>query len=375
MRRMKTPLFAMLFLGLCGGWMASCSDDSERGCVPEETRLCAGVGRCQGVQSCLPDSSGWTECDCSSPPRTDGTGGTTGDTPLTAFVGRACTTDAQCGEGLTCFTSSGNDFLGGGAPNGYCTINCNEDAECSAVDRASQCVATIPGSPGLCLRTCRSFVQGPGQDTRAAALQENKCLGRIDLVCQSEAFLGLAEYESLRQQGWCTPQCGSNEDCPGRSCDLARGVCVDTPTAGLAIGERCAGDAECAGGLCVRLGVDEAFCSAPCVYGQPIGCGFGLNATTRGAGCILPQVRGFLSSEGAGDVGLCGELCGSDSECAQQARGWTCELSTDTETLFNRPGLCDAPTPADGGVDAGGGAGGNGGSGGPTSDASTGDAG
>jgi len=353
--------------------MASCSDDSDKGCDPEITRLCAGVGRCQGVQACLPDGSGWTECDCSGPPRMDGTGGTEGgEEALTAFVGRACTTDAQCGAGLTCFTSNGNDFLGGGAPNGYCTINCNEDAECSAIDRASQCVATVEGSPGLCLRTCRSLTQtATTTDTRAAALQENKCLGRIDLVCQSEAFLGLADYTSTRQPGWCYPQCGSDEDCPGRSCDLARGVCVDTPTTGLEIGARCESNAECAGRLCVSLGGGETFCSAPCVYGQPIGCGFGLNATRRGAGCILPQVQGFLGSEGAGDVGLCGELCGDNAECAQAARGWTCELSTDTQALFNRPGLCDAPTPSDAGADGGG----SGGSGGGTSDASTGDAG
>jgi hypothetical protein len=131
-------------------------------------------------------------------------------------------------------------------------------------------------------------------------------------------------------------------------------VCVDTVTEGLPIGAACAGDVECAGRLCVRLGLNESFCSAPCVYGQPIGCGFGLNASPRGAGCIIPQVRGFLSTEGAGDVGLCGELCSDSSECSQAASGWTCELSEDTETLFDRPGLCDAPTPPDGGLDGGG---------------------
>jgi hypothetical protein len=334
--------------------MASCSDDSDRVCTPEDTRLCAGVARCEGVQACLPDGSGWRECDCSGPPRMDGQGGSSNEEmPLTAFVGRACTQDAQCGAGLRCFTSTSNDFLGGGAPNGYCTTNCEEDAECSAIDRASACVVPVPGADGLCLRTCRSLPQVAGADTRAAALQENKCLGRVDLACNSVAFLNLEEFSSTRQPGWCYPQCGSDEDCPGRRCDLARGVCVDTVTEGLPVGARCSGDTECSGRLCVRLATDESFCSAPCVYGQPIGCGFGLNATPRGAGCILPQVRGFLSTEGAGDVGLCGELCAESSECAQAASGWTCELSEDTESLFDRPGLCDAPSPADAGVDGG----------------------
>jgi hypothetical protein len=255
---------------------------------------------------------------------------------------------------LRCFQSSANDFLGGGAPNGYCSINCTESAECTAIDRASDCVETVPGAPSLSLRTCRSLPQASLEDnTRAAAAAENKCLGRIDLACASEAYLGLAEFSSLRQPGWCFPQCGSDEDCPGRRCDLSRGVCVDTAPEGLPIGARCANNDECAGRLCVRLGADQSFCSAPCVYGQPIGCGFGLNAERRSAGCILPQVRGFLATEGAGDMGLCGELCADDSECEQAASGWVCELSEDAETLFDRPGLCDTPAPADGGVDGG----------------------
>lgn len=333
--------------------MASCSDDEDRACAPNDTRLCAGVGRCEGVEACLPDGSGWGECDCSGPPRQpDGEGGTSGEEmPVAAYVGRACTTDAQCGAGLRCFTSSGNDFLGGGAPNGYCSTTCEEDAQCTELDRSSECVQTVPGSPALCLRTCRSLPQLSLDDnTRAVALQENKCLGRADLVCASEAFLGLAEFLSTRQPGWCYPQCASDEDCPGRRCDLARGVCVDTPTPGLPIGARCEGNPDCAGGLCVSFGNGNTFCSAPCVFGQPVGCGFGFNASRRSAGCILPQVRGFLSTEGAGDVGLCGELCSEASECEQAASGWICELSEDAVELFDRPGICDVPPPPDGGV-------------------------
>jgi len=283
-------------------------------------------------------------------------GGAGNETETTSFVGRACTEDAQCGGGLTCFTSSSNNFLGGGAPNGYCTINCSEDAECSAIDRSSECVVSAAGVEGLCLRTCRSLPQMSLDDnTRAVALQENKCLGRRDLACNSEAFLGLADFSGLRQPGWCYPQCGSDDDCPGRRCDLARGVCVDTPTAGLPIGARCEGDAECSGRLCVRLGVDESFCSAPCVFGQSAGCGYGLGASPRGAGCFLPQVRGFLSTEGAGDVGLCAELCSADADCEQLSSGWTCEESGDIQSLLNTPGLCDAPTlVVDAGADGGG---------------------
>src|SRR5690606_64152 len=148
MRRTKTPLFAMLFLGLCGGWLASCSDDDDTVCAPNETRLCAGVGRCQGVEACAADGSGWGACDCSGAPRPDGMGGAGNDPATAALVGRACTEDAQCGEGLRCFTSDSNDFFGGGPPNGYCSINCEEDAQCTAIDRSSQCRVFGAGAGG-----------------------------------------------------------------------------------------------------------------------------------------------------------------------------------------------------------------------------------
>jgi hypothetical protein len=210
-------------------------------------------------------------------------------------------------------------------------------------------VVATEGAGGFCFRTCLSL------DPRSLA--ENKCLGRRDVVCQSEAYLGLAMVSGLRQDGWCFPQCGSDEDCPGRRCDLARGLCVDEAalTPGKQIGERCEGNVECAGRVCIGLGSGESFCSAPCVFGQPTGCGFGLTASPRGAACIAPRIQSFLVSEGLGDVGFCAELCGEDSECEQAtSRGWTCEESADVQTLFNRPGLCDGPEPGDGGVDGGG---------------------
>jgi hypothetical protein len=345
MRRTKSPLLAAILLGLCGGWMASCSDDESRECTPQETRVCAGVGRCVGVQACLPDGSGWNDCDCSGPPR-EGAGGTTGAEAPTPIVGRACTQSAECGEGLTCYTSTSNEFLGGGPSGGYCSASCSADADCAGVDRQSQCVITQQGAAGLCLRTCLS------QDPTNAG--ENKCLGRYDLACNSVAFLGLEAFSGLRQDGWCYPQCASDEDCGARKCDLARGLCVDTPTAGLPIGSRCTANTDCSGRLCVGFTGGEAFCSAPCVLGPPIGCGYGTAPARRAAGCLLPQQSGFLSSEGIGDVGFCVELCADASQCTQgeDRGGWQCDLTEDAQTRFNTPGICDAPSPPDSGTDA-----------------------
>lgn len=346
MRRTKTPLAITLFIGVCSGWMASCDDDAaEPACIAQETRLCACPGRDRGVEVCLPDGSGYGECDCSDGPREGQAGSANEPTGPASVVGRACTEDAACGAGLTCFTSDSNDFFGGGAPNGYCTTGCTSDAECATLDNFAQCVVPGQGAQGLCMRTCRS--QNP-------TVAENKCLGRRDLVCASEAYLGITPYAEARQPGWCYPQCGSDDDCPGRRCDLARGVCVDTPSEGLAIGEPCTLNAQCAGALCVAFAADEAFCSAPCVFGERIGCGYGLSPTgPRGAACLAPQVSGFLSSEGLHDMGFCAQLCAETSECTQANRGWICDETEDAQSRFGRPGVCDVPEPSDGGADGG----------------------
>ena len=326
--------------------MASCSDDEQLPCVPNETRLCACPDRDrQGVEACSPDGSGWGVCDCSDGPR-QGNGGTSGEDPnaLTPLVGRACEAAADCGAGLECFTASSNDFLGGGAPNGYCSLSCTDSAQCTGIDRQSQCVSAPGASSGNCMRTCLSM--------DPTSLAENKCLGRLDVACQSPAFLGTAMFTGLRQNGLCNPQCASDDDCPGRRCDPARGICVDTVTTGLALGELCSGNEQCASRVCVSPAPGGAFCSAPCVFGVPIGCGYGIAPDgPRGAGCFLPAVRGFLSNEGAGDVGLCFELCSDASECTQP--GWVCSTSDSIQQQLSRPGVCLPPDLTDAGADGG----------------------
>lgn len=348
-RLMKHPprLMPVLFtLTLLGGWIASCSDDSSRVCTPGTTRLCAGVGRCEGAQSCLEDGSGYDECDCSGTPRM-GAGGSAMDDGITPLVGRECEEDADCGTGLSCFESGSNEFFGGGPSGGYCSAPCQSNTECSALDPSAVCDA------GLCLRSCRSL------DPTSVA--ENKCLGRHDVVCQSEAFLGVSMFTALRQRGLCLPQCGSDEDCAGRFCDLARGLCTDTRPQGALVGEYCESGADCAGGSCSRGG-GEAACTAPCVFGQPVGCGDGASANPRNFGCWDVVVSGFVASEGYGDVGFCMELCDVDADCSQNpTRGWICDTQSRVELRgqlvgaerFGRAGRCIPPQPGDAGADAG----------------------
>lgn len=339
MTRAIRLLPTLLSMTLLGGWMASCSDESSPECGIGDTRLCACVGRDEGAQACLPDRSGYGPCDCSDPPR-NGMGGASMDDGTRPLVGRQCTEDAQCGAGLSCFEAASNEFFGGGPAGGYCTVQCASTAECTAIDPLTQCEA------GLCLRTCRSM------DPTSVA--ENKCLSRHDVVCQSAAYLSIEEFTGLRQPGLCLPQCGSDQDCGGgRFCDLARGVCASTRPSGAAVGERCEVDGDCLGGRCLTDGPDERFCTSPCVFGQPVGCGEGAAVSPRNVACLAPVIRGFVSSEGIGDVGFCLEVCDVDADCAQAAtRDWVCLPDAEAER-FGRSGLCRAPQPTDAGADGG----------------------
>lgn len=260
------------------------------------------------------------------------------DGVITPLVGRNCEDDASCGEGLTCFRSGANDFFGAGPAGGYCSLQCVDESECAAIDPASTC------DSGLCLRACRS------QDPTSA--QENKCLGRRDVACQSEAYLGLASFTGARQPGLCLPQCGSDEDCDGRFCDLARGLCTSAQPTGAEVGAACETDDDCAGRRCIADGPNARLCTAPCVFGQPVGCGQGITANPRSKACFRPVVTGFASSEGLGDVGLCIEACDVDSDCLQVASGFVC-VADPVVSRFGRAGICRGPRPTDAGADSG----------------------
>jgi hypothetical protein len=280
------------------------------------------------------------------------------DGAITPLVGRRCETDANCGEGLRCYTAASNDLFGGGPAGGYCTATCTGNAACAAIDPESECVG-IQGTQSVCVRTCLSL-PGPFNPDEPVLppLAENKCLSRSDLVCMSELALGQAMFTGTRQPGWCFPQCGSDEECPNRRCDLSRGLCVGGQATGLELGARCATAAECAGGLCIGANGDgsESFCSAPCVVGQPVGCGYGASAAVRDGGCLGPRFGGFTGDEGIGDTGFCAELCDVDADCVQAAsRGWRCVVSDVNQRRFGRAGVCGPPAPADAGTDAGGG--------------------
>jgi hypothetical protein len=87
-----------------------------------------------------------------------------------------------------------------------------------------------------------------------------------------------------------------------------------------------------------------------------VGCGYGVSANPRDAACFAPRVTGsFLGGgEGIGDVGFCVELCSQASDCEQAAENnWVCSLSQAAQDRLGRPGICNVPPLADGGLDSG----------------------
>ncbi len=321
----------------------ACTNEAspERLCLPGETRACSGAGQCPGAEVCQPDGQTFGACDCGTPPTPDvaAPDAGAGRAPSNQ-LGSRCVADGDCGSALSCWSATARSFLGqpGGAAGGYCTAPCTDATDCAAFDPASGC------GGGLCLLGCFSKDPAPG---------EGKCLGRPDLACWSGAALGLEPFDAtVRQGGICLPACGSDEDCPGRACDLALGSCVDTPTAGAPIGAACARAEDCAGGLCQLSASGQPFCTATCSVGA-LGCGYGVNAQPRDAMCLGAAVFDELGSEGRGDVGLCLELCDQASDCAQP--GWRCIEAPD---LRGRAGFCVEPAEAaalaaDAGIDGG----------------------
>jgi hypothetical protein len=86
-RRLLLATALFVGLGALGGGCGSTTSDSgsDQRCTPNETQECLGPGRCEGSQACLPDGSGYTECDCgegsAATAGAAGTGGSDRDGP------------------------------------------------------------------------------------------------------------------------------------------------------------------------------------------------------------------------------------------------------------------------------------------------------
>lgn len=317
-------------------------------CVPGQTSACVGVcsGFALGHQICAADGRSYGDCICPPevdlrsralgvapgvatviPPRlgprgADPLGGSGGPVQGSARIGARCDASGGCGDPLDCMAAEADSFGVGGPAGGYCTMPCEDAADCTAIDRSSTCGQI--GGRSSCLRTCQS--QDPAEG-------ENKCLERPDLTCVSLVASGDVEPSGAPEFGICAPGCQSDAGCGARRCDLASGLCRDEPRVGAAIGASCEEPAACAAGLCLGAQEDSpGVCSAFCTIGFA-GCGYDGSEPLIGAACLLAQVPG----DGAGDRGLCFALCDLDEDC--DGAGFVC-VPDPTAADSGRGGAC-----------------------------------
>jgi hypothetical protein len=214
-------------------------------------------------------------------------------------------------------------------------LDCARNEEvCAEADAGTKCVVlddrgttSTVDDAAFCLPTCK--LGDP-------AVNDDKCRGRIDLVCGEEtAGTGV---------GYCRPACRSDIDCGARHCDLRTGLCGDEALSGDPIGSACDPDMpECAGG-CIDHGASYAECSGVCRFGTP-GCG---QDTSGGAPydfyCYLdPSGKG-----GEGDLGYCARVCDCNDDCNRADA--VCEPQAELTSATGRKGVCASKLFASGGA-------------------------
>jgi hypothetical protein len=274
--------------------------------------LISGCGQDETVHRVVnvDDGGASDESDVTRPgPTTPTTSGSTTTTPSPSpndsALGTPCVRDSDCEGVLSCLTSTGSAWLGGGAPHGYCTATCDTDGDCETIEADAVCVGV--GSQAVCVATCLAGDSGA------------KCQNRVDVACDPIVFFDFGI-------SICRPMCRNDEDCDGRLCDLGSGACVSQLPDGDPIGSSCnpslgIDESTCATGQCLpgaTPGTDGlGVCTGLCTVGAG-GCGTTEGMLDAGEPFCLPMWGGTT----VGDLGLCMQSCNCDDDC--DAEGFRC---------------------------------------------------
>jgi hypothetical protein len=326
--------------------------------------LAVGCGSDEATDDDDDDGSGGGILDGGS--KEGGTVRDSGSGSGSSQVGRACSTDAECGtdDALFCVTEDDVDSFGAAPAKGLCTKDCLDDSECPD---GAVC------SLGFCFEGCE-----PGANTstvdKCHGREEVVCtlLPRGDEVCELDGDCPVDGEVCAAGQCWmfgCQPNCGSDADCAsGMFCDFDFGFCVEEEPEGKDITDSCDPGLtmdECQGFCIANDDTEETgFCTAICNLGSPVGCGY-TGEGQADAACLF--ATGLVPDPGPNDIGLCGQLCDCNDDCSVE--GDLCaELGVpQLEDFWQRKGYCRPPSDdfgeADslGACDTGGGEGGAGG--------------
>lgn len=252
--------FALL-LGLGASLLgASCTEEQATACSPGDRVFCRCRGGSAGTKECGADGSGFGSCesfsgDCDELP-SDGSGSTSGPStppaggnqprPNAGELLAPCTSDAECGTGLTC-------------PMGFCTRTCTSYEECAPPEPAGPGDCVELAGAALCVPYCitQEHCEPYGADSRCGFT--SLALPAFDVVvcanwgetlqlppdgypggdvpCDDDRYcnLGLAGRERVCGPGGCTDGCHTASDCASAeamcsSADPSQvGTCGGTP--------------------------------------------------------------------------------------------------------------------------------------------------
>jgi hypothetical protein len=247
-----------------------------------------------------------------------------------------CVADAECGEGLRCFTERET-----GLPGGYC------NRECTSPD---DCVREEPGVPPI-----DGFCQAADANGRRYCARV--CANGQD--CERNGYTCIQQNaNTLNAVRVCIAVCTPTSCTDGTTCDGNSGRCRATGATltGRTIGERClanrdpASTAEnrCRSELCnpevttdsrgvpFYTGFNGGQCVGRCILPQ------GYNPSTFWDETRLPQgscPSGAIcfpnGSLARGDLGVCLDECSQDSDC-RTAEGYFCRKTIQLSTTNTR---------------------------------------
>ncbi len=148
-----------------------------------------------------------------------------------------------------------------------------------------------------------------------------------DELCFSSIASDSSEGFCMRLYGECLSVCDDDSDCgAGSMCNRRTGACIDEGDTGWPLpgdarfGESCTSSDDCAGS-CVQIS-DEVFeCEEYCRVGAVSGCGVeDLSESAVACAYFAFDLSDFDADQGAGDVGICANLCDCTADCPGQQK-------------------------------------------------------
>lgn len=208
-------------------------------------------------------------------------------------AGEACASDAECGLGTTCVSTSAGNVCAKPCENGA-PMGCEAGFFCELTDGCDgACVPRNGASPQRLGESCAS-----NADCASGACAEQSDGSRVcAATCEADAGNCLAGEVCAAAQGSC-------------------GVCADeSESAGLrGLGEPCAADGECLSGACLD-DAGASYCTRAC--DGDAACGDGYHC--RDSACVRGPRQGPGGACVSNDDCLGGAVCatrGSESWCA-----------------------------------------------------------